>query len=236
MSRWRRRVMDSMGITDYPTGPHLSRLGQQKVFVTRPGNDNIGEILTSMDVEFEAFQGSFDCSLLFVNCGTPDHIDPGALAEFVHSGGCVYASDHADTLVAQAFPGVFDFGGHSGSRGQVAADVIDPELRGVLGNRIEIEFDMGAWAVLQGGRAEALLISAKGSQQAGLPIMAYAEYGEGSIFYTCFHNKAQTSDREKRLLQLLVVKQFSAKSHQSFEQAGRSLGLALDEIRNDLRR
>lgn len=236
MSRWRRRVMDSAGITEYPPGPHLSRLGQQKVFVTRPGNDNIGEILTSMDVEFEAFQGSFDCSLLFVNCGTPDQVDPRALAEFVHNGGCVYASDHADTLIAQAFPGVFDFGGHSGGRGQVAADVIDPELRDVLGSRIEIEFDMGAWAVLRGGKAESLLTSAKGSQQAGLPIMAYAEHGEGSIFYTCFHNKAQASDREKRLLQLLVVKQFSTKSHQSFEQAGKSLGLALDEIRDDLRR
>ena len=236
MSRWRRRVMDSTGVTEYPPGPHLSRLGQRKVFVTRPGNDNIGEILTSMGVEFEPFQGSFDCSLLFVNCGTPDHIDPGALAEFVHRGGCVYASDHADVLVAKAFSGVFDFGGHSGSSGHVTADVVDPELRDVLGPRIDVEFDMGAWAVLRGGRAEALLTSATGSQQAGNPIMAYAEYGEGSVFYTCFHNKAQTSDREKRLLQLLVVKQFSAKSSQSFEQAGRSLGLALNDIRNDLRR
>ena len=95
---------------------------------------------------------------------------------------------------------------------------------------------MSAWAVLRGGKAEPLLVSSRGSQQAGLPIMAYAEYGEGSIFFTCFHNKAQTSDREKRLLQLLVVKQFSAKSHQSLEQAGRSLGLALDDIRRDLRR
>ena len=236
MSRWRRRVMDSTGITEYPPGPQLSRLGQRKVFVTRPGNDNIGEILTSMGVEFEPFQGSFDCSLLFVNCGTPDHIDPRALAEFVHSGGCLYASDHADTLVAQAFPGLFDFGGHFGSSGRVAADVVDPELRDVLGARIEVEFDMAAWAVLRSGKAEALLMSANGNQQAGSPIMAYAEYGAGSVFYTCFHNKAQTSDREKRLLQLLVVKQFSAGSSQSFEQAGRALGLALDEMRSDLRR
>lgn len=236
MSRWRRRVMDSTGVTEYPPGPHLSRLGQRKVLVTRPGNDNIGAILTSMGVEFEPFQGSFDCSLLFVNCGTPDHVDPAALADFVRRGGCVYASDHADNLVAQAFPGVFDFGGHSGSSGHVAADVVDPELRDVLGACIDVEFDMGAWAVLRGGRAEALLVSAEGSQQAGNPIMAYAEYGEGSVFYTCFHNKAQTSDREKRLLQLLVVKQFSARSSQSFEQAGKSLGLALDDIRNHLRR
>lgn len=236
MSRWRRRAMDSTGVTEFPPGPHLSRLGQQKVFVTRAGNDNIGEILTSMGVEFEPFEGSFDCSLLFVNCGTPDQVDPRGLADFVRSGGCVYASDHADTLIAQAFPGVFDFGGHSGSRGQVRADVIDPELKDVLGGQIDVEFDMGAWAVLRRGKAESLLTAAKGCQQAGNPIMAYAEYGEGSIFYTCFHNKAQTSDREKRLLQLLVVKQFSAKSNQSFEQAGKSLGLALDEIRSDLQR
>src|SRR4051794_11089049 len=126
-SRWRRRVMDSAGITEYPPGPNLARLGQQKVYVTRPGNDNIGEILTSMGIEFEPFRGSFDCSLLFINCGTPDQVDPRGLAEFVHSGGCVYASDHADHLIGQSFPGVFDFGGHLGDRGQVTADVIDPE-------------------------------------------------------------------------------------------------------------
>jgi hypothetical protein len=229
-------VFDSDGITEYPPGPHLARLAQQKVYVTRPGNDNIGEILRSMNVEFEMFRGSFDCSLLFINCGTPDVVDPRGLAEFVHGGGCVYASDHADQLMNLAFPGIFDFGGHVGNQGQVTAEVLDAELRDVLGARIEIEFDMGAWTVLRGGRAEPLLVSSKGSQHAGLPLMAYAEYGAGSIFFTCFHNKAQTSDREKRLLQLLVVKQFSARSHQSFERAGRSLGLALDDIRRDLRR
>lgn len=227
MSRWRRRVMESAGITEYPPGPHLSRLGQQRVFVTRPGYDNIGEILSSMGVTYESFQGSYECALLFVNCGTPDLVDPRSLAEFVQRGGCVYASDHADGLIALAFPGLFDFGGHSGSRGRVTADVIDPELREVLGIQIEIEFNMGAWAILRGGKAETLLESASGTHQAGLPIMAYAEYGAGSIFFTCFHNKAQTSDREKLLLQLLVVKQFSATSHQSFHEVGKALGLAL---------
>src|SRR5664279_1738297 len=93
-SRWHRRVFDAVGLTEYPPGPNLVRLGAQKVYVTRPGNDNIGEILTSMDVEFLPFLGTFDCSLLFVNCGTPDQIDPGKLAEFVRAGGCLYASDH----------------------------------------------------------------------------------------------------------------------------------------------
>jgi hypothetical protein len=234
--RWRRRLIDSIGLTEYPAGPNLSRFGQQKVYVTRRGYDNIGAILTSMGVEFEPFTGAFDCTLLFVNCGTPDRVNPKALAEFVRRGGCVYASDHTDRLISKAFPGVFSFGGHIGDSGHVDADVVDPELRDVLGPRIEIEFDMNTWAVLRRGRAEPILVAAKGGYQAGRPIMAYAEYGEGSIFFTSFHNKAQTSDREKALLQLLVVKQFSTSSHQSFEQTGRALGLSLDAIRKGLRR
>jgi hypothetical protein len=231
-SRWRRRTFESVGLTEYPPGPNLERLvGPRKVYVTQPGYDNIGAILTSMGVKFEPFQGAFDCTLLFVNCGTSDPVDPSALAEFVRAGGCLYASDHIDGLITQAFPGIFEFAGHVGNSGNVTADVLDPELRDVLGQQITIEFDMPAWSVLHGGKAEPLLRSAKGSQQAGRPIMAYAEYGEGSIFYTCFHNKGQISDREKGLLQLLVVKQFSATSHQSFEQTGRALGLKLDEMR-----
>lgn len=225
--------MDSTGVTEYLPGPYLSRLGQQRVVVTRPGNDDVGKILTSMNVEFVPFQGTYECTLLFINCGTPDQIDPLELAEFVRGGGCLYASDHADSLISQAFPGVFDFGGHSGAAGQVTAEVIDPELREVLGQQIHVSFDMPVWAVLQGGKDTALLVAANGSQQAGSPLMAYAEYGQGSIFFTCFHNNAQISAHEKKLLQLLVVKQFSAKSKQSFEQTGKSLGLILNEMRSD---
>jgi hypothetical protein len=236
MSRWRRKLIDSIGLTEYPPGPNLKRFGQQKVYVTRPGYDNIGAILTSMGVEFEPFKGAFDCTLLFVNCGTSDRVDPKALAQFVRGGGCLYASDHTDDLISKAFPGVFSFGGHTGEAGHVNADVVDPELRDVLGPRITIEFDMGVWAVLRSGKAEPILVAAKGGQQSGRPIMAYAEYGQGSIFFTSFHNKAQTSDREKALLQLLVVKQISTSSNQSFEQTGRALGLSLDAIRKGLSR
>lgn len=235
MSRWKRRVMESTGVTEYPPGPHLDRYGKQKVYVTGSGFDDIGEVLSSMGVEFEPFDGSFDCSLLFLNCGTSDTIDTLQLAEFVREGGCVYASDRADTYIAEAFPGVFEFGGRTGRSGQVSANVIDPELKSVLGDQIDIEFDMGAWATLRNGTAESLITSAEGSQLAGQPLMAYAEYGNGAIFFTSFHNKVQTSDSEKHLLQLLVVKQFSAKSHASFEQVSKSMGLALDQIRTDLR-
>jgi hypothetical protein len=105
-----------------------------------------------MGVEFEPFQGVFDCTLLFVNCGTPDQVDPSESAEFVRAGGCVYASDYTDGLITHAFPGVFEFAGHVGDSGHVTADVLDPELRDVLGRKITIEFDMPAWSVLRGGR------------------------------------------------------------------------------------
>lgn len=235
-SRWHRRTFDAVGVTEYPPGPHLAKLYEQKVYVTRPGNDDIGQILASMNVEFLPFSGEFDCSLLFINCGTPDQVDPGELAEFVTNGGCLYASDHADGLLARAFPGVFDFGGHIGSSGEVTAEVLDLELRDVLGSSVAVVFDMGAWAVLRGGRVEPLLEAASGSQHAGLPIMAYAEHGSGSIFFTCFHNRAQMSDREKGLLQLLVVKQFGAKTNQSLERAGSTLGVSISELRSDLYR
>lgn len=51
--------MDCTGSASIHLGPHLPRLGRQKVLVTRPGTDNIGEILTSMGVEFERFELDF---------------------------------------------------------------------------------------------------------------------------------------------------------------------------------
>lgn len=226
-SKWRKRSFDAPWITEYPPGPNLSRLNNQKVYVTSSGFDNIGEILTSMGVEYEPFEGRYDSSLLFINCGTSDAIESAELAEFVRSGGCVYASDHADTVIANAFPGLFEFTGHSGASGQVVTEVLDPELRDVLGRNVTIEFDMGSWAQLRSCQGEVLLRAVTTGPAAAMPIMAYAEHGKGSIFYTCFHNKSQTSGDERRLLQLLVVKQFSTVSSRSLREAGRAMGLTL---------
>ena len=37
--------------------------------MTSPGFDDIGEVLNTMGVTYEPFSGSYDCDLLFVNCG-----------------------------------------------------------------------------------------------------------------------------------------------------------------------
>ncbi|WP_125458700.1 hypothetical protein [Rhodococcus sp. 1168] len=223
--KWNRRAFGSAGVTEFPPGPNLARLDNRKIYVTTPGFDNIGEILISMNVKFEAFDGSYDCALLFINCGTPDQIVPAALADFVSNGGCVYASDHVDATIASAFPQLLSFGGHQGNSGPVKTSVVDPELRELIGRELTIDFDMGSWATILPGKGEVILESrASGVDR---PLMVYAEYGKGAVFFTSFHNKAQTSAEEKRLLQLLVLKQLSVSAHSTLKQTGDSLGISV---------
>lgn len=203
-----------------------------KVVVTSPNFDNIGKILSSLKINYESFlKAGFNCDLLFLNCGTSDNIDSAGLRKFVESGGCVYASDLTDDIISRAFPGYFNFEGHVGEECKIYADVVDTELREIVGNKIMIEFDMPIWAVLRGSRGQTLLAGAKGSDYAGLPIMVKVPFGKGIIFYTCFHNHAQASEKERALLQLLVLKQIGSNSNSSIEDAGASIGIDVNAIK-----
>jgi hypothetical protein len=183
-----------------------------------------------MGVMFEPFTGSYDCDLLFFNCGTEDHLDPGSLQRFVHAGGCLYASDLTSGVITSAFPGRFRFSG-SGSAGMVAANVVDDDLRQIVGNSTTIHFDMGAWSVLEGCQGDTLVEAAQGTAYSGRPLMVEVEFGDGAVFYTCFHNRAQVSEQEKVLLELLVLKQISTSSNTSVTQASRSLGISLTALK-----
>ena len=236
MSGWRRRVFDAPGLTQAPPGPYLEKLARRwsrKIYVTSPGYDNIGEVLSSMGVMFEPFRGEFDCDLLFVNCGTRDLLDPASLQRFVRAGGCLYASDLTSSLIAGAFAGMFRFGG-SGRAGMVAANILDDELCQVVGDAIDVHFDMGSWSVLEGCQGETLVEAAAGTVYAGRPLMVEVEYEDGAVFYTSFHNRAQVSEQEKVLLQLLVLKQISTSSNTSVAQASQSLGISLTALKRRL--
>lgn len=233
MSGWRRRVFDSPGLTQNPSGPYLEKLARRwsrRIYVTSPHWDNIGQVLNSMGVTFEPFRGKYDCDLLFVNCGTRDRLDPESLRRFVEAGGCLYASDKTSSLIDSIFPGVFRFAG-SGQAGLVAANIVDDELRQVVGDMTNVYFDLPDWSVLQECRGESLVEAAQGTVYAGRPLMVEIEFGRGAIFYTCFHNKAQVSEQERVLLQLLVLKQISASAHTTVARASESLGISLTALK-----
>jgi molecular chaperone DnaK len=195
------------------------------LLVTPPCYDDIGKILASLGLPVRTYAGSgrLECDIVFINCGTPTAPDADDLREFVSGGGCVYASDHADGLVSRAFPGLFEFGGHLGDLGSVTAEVADPELRTELGKKIAVTFDMPGWARLDAVAPEGrvLLRDPKG----GKPLMAMAPFGGGTVFFTCFHNHAQASGAEQKLLQLLVLKQISVAAGVPIETVTNARGI-----------
>ena len=79
---------------------------------------------------------------------------------------------------------------------------------------------MGIWSVLNSIKKGELILR---SSETGKPLMVMVSIGEGKVFYTCFHNHAQTSEAEKTLLQLLVMKQMSVVSGIPIEMIQKSL-------------
>ena len=73
--------------------------------------------------------------------------------------------------------------------------------------------------------------AAPGTAYARRPLMVEAEVGQGAVFYTSFHNRAQVSEQERVLLQLLVLKQISTSSKTTVAQASRSLGISLGTLK-----
>ncbi|MBV9451900.1 MAG: hypothetical protein JO345_39045 [Streptosporangiaceae bacterium] len=134
------------------------------------------------------------------------------------------------SLIDDAFPGRFRFGG-SGDVGMVAANVVDDELRQVVGDSTTIHFDMPSWSVLEGCQGETLVEATQGTAYAGRPLMVEIEFGDGAVFYTCFHNRAQVSEQERVLLKLLVLKQISTSSNTTIAQTSQSLGISLTELK-----
>ena len=108
---------------------------------------------------------------------------------------------------------------------------MDSELREIVGNKILIEFDMPIWAVLNKSQGSTLLVGSSGSKYSGLPIMVKVAFGKGIIFYTCFHNHSQASEKEQALLQLLVLKQIGSNANMSIEEASAGIGIDINKIK-----
>ncbi len=205
-----------------------------RICVSSPCYDDIGKILDSLKIGYNAFNSNqYDCDVLFLNCGTSDQINTSQLEQFVRNGGCLYASDQVDTIITKAFPNLFTFAGWIGETMTMAVDVVDKELKEFSGPKLNITFDLGAWALLNSAKGDVLLRSSQtnSSKYANKPVMVKVKYGKGLIFYTSFHNHAQASEKEKALLQLLLLRQLGANSDQSITNVSNDLNVNLEEIK-----
>ena len=203
-----------------------------KILVSPPSYDNVGEILSSMEIKYDDYYSGKSLEgydLLFLNCGTGECPEPEELASFVSRGGCIYASDWASNYIEEAFPNKLNINDTADECSMVAT-VLDPEVREIIGNTIEIEFDLGAWHKIGSVDGDVILMMNKGIMRP-FPIMVKFNYGKGTVFYTSFHNYAQANEKEKALLQLLVLKQLAAKNNTSMRQAGKDIGFDVDELK-----
>jgi hypothetical protein len=93
VSSWRRKSLAATADIEPDPVRHDATSGwrNRAIYVTRPGYDDIGAVLTSMGVHFEPFKRRYDCDLLFVNCRMRNRLDPTAVRRFVETGVCLNA-------------------------------------------------------------------------------------------------------------------------------------------------
>ncbi len=186
--------------------------------VTSPGYDDIGRILTQLNIKYQPFDNDYHCDILFLNCGTGDSIDSQQLVSFVQNGGILYASDLTSSHIISAWPDIMVVSNNTSSC-SIKADIVDSDLRQYIGNSINVEFDLSSWSkIISTSRGKVLMRSA--AEQ--YPIMMEFDIGQGKVFYTSFHNHAQLDEAEEKLLRLLVIKQVSVATKQSLQQTMQS--------------
>jgi len=200
--------------------------------VTKPHYDNVGLVLNRVGFKFTTYNPSIKTNLLFLNCGTTTPLNPSKIRSFVQNGGVLYASDLTSELIQKAFPQYFVFAGNHGKKGMIKARVVDPQVSNVIGNYIKIHFDLGSWSILKSIKNGQVILE---SPQ-GKPLMVMVSVGKGKVFYTCFHNHRQSSEKEDILIKLLITKQVSALTNESFTSTANQMGLDLQKLRAKFRR
>lgn len=200
---------------------HPKSIEELKIKVTSPCYDDIGQVLNQLGVSYLSFDGDYNCDILFLNCGTSDRINPQQLNAFVQKGGILYASDLTSDIVIGTWPDIMRVDNDTSSC-TIRAKVVDPDLQQYIGDIIDVEFDLGVWSkIIEAPQGKVLMQS----KSKGFPIMVEFSIGQGKVFYTSFHNHAQTAEAEKKLLQLLVIKQVASATKQDFRKTVSSMSV-----------
>ncbi len=202
-----------------------------RLAATPPHYDDIGSVLWQMGFRAETigihdltdFQRLQQFDAVFVNCsdGCRNFSDGRALTQYVAEGGILYASDYACDVVAAAFPQALQFGisGLFAFFGEeLEATVVDQTLADFIGPRIRLRFDLPAWQHVERWHpsCRVYLMARSGWRQRAL--LVSFTYGKGFVVFTSFHNKAQTSEVERRLIEFLAVRPLTMRLSQQIAQ------------------
>ncbi len=215
-----------------------------KIAVTPPDFDDIGAVLEGLgfaydEIQFEELKSEEklkEYDVVYINCSSDaDYVaeEAGpAIASYVKGGGIVYASDYANSIIIEAFPGKINFysdreyydedeatdyySSRIGEVGVVQAQIVDPGLASVIGkSTIEINYDMGSWVVMDSpgsgtkvhmtGPVSLGYGGEEGTLQDKPYVVSFSE-GDGEVLYTSFHNEAQVSSDVQSVLNWFAVR------------------------------
>lgn len=168
-----------------------------------------------------------DIDVLFFTC-SPEGNDQAMadnLRKFVSRGGTLYASDWRFKAVELAFPEMVNRKAvGDGNFQDLMADVIDPGLQDALGmKRLPLHFNLEKWktAAFGGPRAKILIKARYRTQEDDwkeAPLLVKFPFGEGTVIFTSFHNEAQNSAVEQKLLKFLVFSAVTAQIENDIHQ------------------
>jgi hypothetical protein len=197
--------------------------------------DDLGSVLSSMEIPWKPFQDFNDCDVLFLNClGSAPDADK--LRRFVEKGGCVFGSCTQIGLLSQAFPEAVQYTDIGYKTGTETVTIEDSDLRKFIGkDHIKINFHVAGKGNPNGGNFTTILKGCGDLFDYGTNICIKAKCGKGSIFFTMFHNSDNQNEQEKALLKLLVLKEIGESRNLSLSETGENLGVDMDRIKAQFR-
>jgi hypothetical protein len=201
---------------------------------TNSNYDDLGRVLSSMNIKWKPLGNLKDCDVLFLNCcgSAPDESE---LRNFVKNGGCVFASCTQSRILESTFPDSLEFTDIGFESGTETVTIEDAELRSIVGNSMKIHFHTAGSGNPSGGNFKTIMRGCGKLFEYGTNICVRATHGKGAIFFTMFHNSDNINEQEKALLQLLVLKELGNSQNRNLAEAGAEFGVDIEKIKAKFR-
>ncbi|MGD9171170.1 MAG: hypothetical protein PVI97_14070 [Candidatus Thiodiazotropha sp.] len=157
-----------------------------------------------------------DNDALFVNCpanyGYDSEINQ-VLQDFVAAGKHIYFSDQSDAWMTAAFPEKISIAGGLTSIGTLSVTTTHAGLSSVVGNNLEITFDLPMWRVIDSINTGVTTfleadVSSISDYSGVHPITVGwrdSSAGEGCIFYTSYHIEGASIGSDQELAMKYLV-------------------------------